>query len=288
MSLPSLQSVDLPNGRMAYRAGGDGPPLLMLHGWGGSSRHWVGAFSLLAGHHTVYAIDMPGYGESPPGYGGGGLRGLEGAALAFIDAMGLGQVGLCGHSLGGAVALLAAAARPSQVARLALVGFGIARSPEEAARSRQIGAQMGAAAALWGPLLALSRPWLALSRPWRQLAWATPPLPTLLAAPLLRRTPDAAALALGVADLVAMDALAALEGAASAGDPQLAQALGRAAMPALVLAGKQDPVFPPSSAAALAAALPSARLSLLDDCGHVPMVEQPATCYAALGTFFAE
>ncbi|MEI7771260.1 MAG: alpha/beta fold hydrolase, partial [Chloroflexales bacterium] len=67
MNIPSPQYIDLPTGRLAYRAGGDGPPLLLIHGWGGSSRHWLGAFVTLAEDHTVYAIDLPGYGESPAG-----------------------------------------------------------------------------------------------------------------------------------------------------------------------------------------------------------------------------
>jgi pimeloyl-ACP methyl ester carboxylesterase len=184
------------------------------------------------------------------------------------------------------VALLTAAARPAQVDQLALVSFGIARSPEEEARARQIGAQIGAAAALWAPWLAMSRPWLAISRPWRQLTWTTPPLPALLAASLLHRIPDASTLALGAADLTSMDALTALESAASQGDLLVMQALGRAAMPALVLSGRQDPVFPPSSAAALSAALPNARTAVIDACGHVPMAEQPEACYDALDSFF--
>jgi pimeloyl-ACP methyl ester carboxylesterase len=172
------------------------------------------------------------------------------------------------------------------VSRLALASFGIARSPEEEARYRDLGAQMGVAAALWAPLLTLSRPWLALSRPWRQIAWTIPPLPGLLAGPMLHRLPEGPILAMGIADVTAMDALAAIEGAASTGDPLLAQSISRAAMPALLLVGKQDRVFPPSSAATLAAAMPDARVTIIDECGHVPMAEQPAMCYSALGAFF--
>ncbi len=287
MDIPSLEYIDLPAGRLAYRRGGDGPPLLLLHGWGGSSRHWMGAFATLAGQHTVYALDMPGFGELPPWPGGSGLRSLAGATLGFMSAMGLERPSLIGHSLGGAVALLVAATRSDQMRRLALVGFGLPRSPEEEAQVVALGAQMGAAAAIWAPWLTLWRPWLALSRSWRQLAWSTPPLPEMLAGPLLHTMPDAAALALGMADLAAMDALASLEGAASQGDPLVAAAAARASMPTLVISGRQDPIFPPSSVAALAEALPDARVALIESCGHVPMAEQPVACYAALGAFFA-
>ena len=288
MNIPALQYIELPTGRMGYRVCGDGPPLLLIHGWGGSSRHWLGAFVTLAESHTVYAIDMPGYGDSPPGTSGSGLRGLSLAVLSFIDTLNLGSIGLCGHSLGAAVALMVAASRPNQVERLALVSFGIARSPEEEARYREMGAQMGTAATLWAPWLTLSRPWLALSRPWRQFAWSTPPLPALLAGPMLHRIPDAPMLALGIADLAAMDALASIEGASSTGDPLLSQAIGRTLMPTLVLGGQQDPVFPPSSGTALTTALTDAYVVTINECGHIPMVEQPAACYTSLGGFFGK
>ncbi|MEI8306193.1 MAG: alpha/beta hydrolase [Chloroflexales bacterium] len=286
MNIPALQYIELPTGRLAYRVGGEGPPLLLIHGWGGSSRHWLAAYVTLTEGHTVYAIDMPGYGESPPGANGSGLRGLSLAVLAFIDTLNCGSVSLCGHSLGGAVALMVAASRPNQVERVALVSFGIARSDEEETRYRDLGTQMGTAAAFWAPWLALSRPWLALSRPWRQLAWSTPPLPTLLAGPMLHHLPDAPLLALGIADLAAMDALSSIEGAASTGDPLLTQAIRRTTMPTLVLGGREDPIFPPSSATALAAALADTHVVIINECGHVPMVEQPAVCYATLGEFF--
>jgi pimeloyl-ACP methyl ester carboxylesterase len=285
MDIPEIQYIDLPAGRMAYRKGGAGAPLLLLHGWGGSSRHWLGAFAALAERNTIYALDLPGFGESPPGPAGG-LRKLAEAALSCIEALGLGRVGMAGHSLGAATALLAAAARPDLVGRVALVSFGLPRSPAEGAQTAAIGTQIGVAAALWAPWLILSRPWLALSRPWRQIALTTPPLPALMAAPLLHRLPEAPALALGIADLTAMDVLAALEGAASQGDPLVVQAAAQAAMPTLVLSGRQDPIFPPSSALALAEAMPSARLGIIEECGHVPMAEQPNACYAALAEFF--
>ncbi|NNJ11702.1 alpha/beta hydrolase [Chloroflexales bacterium ZM16-3] len=286
MNIPAIQHIDLSVGRLAYRKGGDGPPLLLIHGWGGSSRHWLGAFATLAGSHTIYVLDMPGFGESPPGHGVGGLRGMTEAVLAFIDALKLGTVKLGGHSLGGGVALMVAATRPDLVDQLALVSFGLASSPEEEARSTAIGVHLSVTAALWAPWLILARPWLALSRPWRQLAWTTPPLPTLLAAPLIHRLPDAAALAIGVADLTAMDALAAMEGASSQGDPLVKQVASLAAMPALVLSGRQDRIFSPSSTATLANALPYARLTIIDECGHVPMAEQPEICYQELTAFF--
>jgi pimeloyl-ACP methyl ester carboxylesterase len=286
MEIPSLRHIDLPSGRLVYRKAGDGPPLVLLHGWGGSSRYWLGAFAVLTDTHTVYAPDLPGFGESPPRLGSGGLRGLALTVLDFIDVLGLGPIKLGGHSLGGAVALLVTASRPGLVDQLALVSFGLPRSPQEEAYHSGLSVQMSLTVALWAPWLIGWRPWMNLSRAWRQMAWMTPPLPELLARPMLHQIPDPETLAMGIGDMVAMDPLSGLEGAACQGDPLVALALDGAKVPTLVLGGRQDPIFPPVSTTALASALPDASLALIDNCGHVPMAEQPGACYQHLRAFF--
>ncbi len=287
MDIPSLQHIDLPSGRLVYRTYGSGPPLLLLHGWGGSSRHWLGAFAVLANNHTLYAPDMPGFGASPPKVGSGGLRGLANTMIEFIDALGFESLKLAGHSLGGAVALLVAGHRPQHIRQLALVSFGLPRTPHESVYHSGLSIQLSLTVALWAPWLLAWRPWQTISRPWRELTWTTPPLPTLLAQPMIHRLPDPDLLHIGIADLVAMDALSSMEGAASQGDPAVGGAVPRATMPTLVLSGRQDPIFPPASATALAAALPGAALALIDACGHVPMAEQPGVCYQHLRAFFS-
>lgn len=271
---------------ISIREAGSGPPALFLHGWGGSSRYWLPALELLAQHRRVVAIDLPGFGATPPN-GSASFQNLAKTALACADALEYERFAVVGHSLGAGVALLMAAAAPERIERLGLVSFGTAGDALQAAIATNAGLQFTLAAHLWGPWMRFWRPWFALTRPARQLAALTPPLPALMAAPYVHRFPSQAALALGVADLVDMDPLAALESAASIGDPLLAAAVAHATMPVLMIAGKQDRIFPPQSIRALAAALPAAQLAMLDDCGHVPMVEQPTACYAALGGFLS-
>jgi pimeloyl-ACP methyl ester carboxylesterase len=287
--MTELSFVQLPGGRLAYRRAGVGPPLLLIHGWGGSSRHWLGAFATLAERHDLIAPDLPGFGASPPPPGPVTLATLTAAALGLIDALGLPTLAVAGHSLGAAVALLAAAARPGQVARLALASFGLPRSPSEAAAMAGLHAQMRAGASLWAPWLSLWGPWLAATRPLREAAWATPPLPALLAGPMVHRVADLppAALALGAADLAAMDARAAVEAVATTGDPSVVAAAGEVRAPALVVSGRHDRIFPPDAALALQGALAGAGLVMLERCGHVPMVEAPAAFYATLAEFLA-
>lgn len=289
MSFPSPRLVDLPAGRIAYRRAGEGPPLLMIHGWGGSSRYWLGAFTLLAERHDLIALDLPGFGESPPANGPTSLASLTAAVLELCDHLRLEQAAVVGHSLGGGIAMLLAAHRPLLVTRLALVSFGLPRTPVEAAAMGAFHIQLSAAATLWAPWLAFWAPWFAAARPLRTAAWTSPPLPVLLAAPMVRRLPEMpyAAVALGAADLAAMDARAGIEAASTSGDPAVVAAAGLVSAPTLVISGSEDPIFPASAAQALAGAVPNAGLVLIDGCGHVPMAEAPAAFYTTLGAFVA-
>jgi proline iminopeptidase len=72
----------------------------------------------------------------------------------------------------------------------------------------------------------------------------------------------------------------------SLGDFDLLPHLGRVACPTLVVHGRQDPI-PLASSEAAAAAIPGAQLAVLEDCGHVPYVEQPEALFAAVLPFLA-
>ncbi len=73
----------------------------------------------------------------------------------------------------------------------------------------------------------------------------------------------------------------------SLGDFDLVPHLGAVACPTLVVHGRQDPI-PLASSEAAAAAIPGAQLVALDECGHVPYVEQPDALFAAVLPFLAE
>src|SRR5260370_9542999 len=73
------------SGAMAWRAWGAGPPLVLLHGAGGSWTHWIRNVLPLAEHHRVLAAAMPGSGESaapPQPHTADGLAGLAAAGIA--------------------------------------------------------------------------------------------------------------------------------------------------------------------------------------------------------------
>jgi pyruvate dehydrogenase E2 component (dihydrolipoamide acetyltransferase) len=119
---PSVASIEAGGRRFAYHDQGAGePPLVLIHGFGGDLGSWMFNQPALAETRRVIAIDLPGHGGSQKDVGDGSVASLAAAIGAAIDALGLARYHLAGHSLGGAVALAIAGARPQQVASLVLV-----------------------------------------------------------------------------------------------------------------------------------------------------------------------
>lgn len=287
MSLPAPSFVRLPSGRLAYRRAGSGPPIVLVHGWGGSSRHWLGAFVTLRDEYDVIAIDLPGFGDSPPPAMPARLHTLTAATLELIEALELPEIALGGHSLGAAVAMLVAGARPNLVNRLVLTSFGLPRSAIEAELMSCLHVQLILSSMLWAPWLDLWGMWQTAVRPLTQAVSVIPPVPHILAGQVVHdvREVPYPALAVGAADLVAMHARVGLEAATTTGDPTVIGASRAIAAPTLIIGGREDRIFPPDSARALASALPRSGLVLFDRCGHVPMAEQPGPFYGTLGAF---
>ncbi|MCK7624096.1 alpha/beta hydrolase [Streptomyces sp. RS10V-4] len=111
-----------PDGAPAGTGGRDREPALCLHGLGGSSRNWSALMPLLADRLDPEALDLPGFGESPPpadrNYS---VSAQARAVIRHLDAAARGPVHLLGNSMGGAVATRIAAARPDLVRTLTLV-----------------------------------------------------------------------------------------------------------------------------------------------------------------------
>src|SRR5438270_6748535 len=105
--------IDLPDGRFHYLSWGaeraELPAMLLLHGITSSVQSWVRVGPALANRYRVYALDMRGHGDSvKPSPGVYSLRHTADDARAFMQALGLKEPVLIGHSWGGATALVLA------------------------------------------------------------------------------------------------------------------------------------------------------------------------------------
>ena len=125
MSAPREIAVALPHLQLAARVWGDPaqPRLLALHGWLDNAASFDRIAPLLCGKFHIVALDLPGHGWSghrPPGTWYHYIDYL-GDVLAAADALGWERFGLLGHSLGGAVASVLAAACPERIEQLLLI-----------------------------------------------------------------------------------------------------------------------------------------------------------------------
>ncbi|MGW1376781.1 alpha/beta fold hydrolase [Streptomyces sp. NPDC002446] len=97
-------------------------PALYVHGLGGSSQNWSGLMPLLADRVDGEALDLPGFGHSPPPRDGNySVSAQARVIIRYLDAAGRGPVHLIGNSMGGAAATRVAAARPDLVRTLTLI-----------------------------------------------------------------------------------------------------------------------------------------------------------------------
>ena len=126
---PSPQQVDVNGRSLRYlKLGEGGEPAVLVHGFGGDLNNWLFNHEALSAERAVYALDLPGHGESSKNVGDGTVASLAQVVTGFMDALGLPRAHLVGHSLGGAIAAELAATAPDRVRSLSLIAsIGLGR-----------------------------------------------------------------------------------------------------------------------------------------------------------------
>ncbi len=259
--------------RLHHERRGDGPPLVLLHGIGHHWRAWSPVLDQLAARHTVYAVDLPGFGLSPLPAAGADLGSAVRALRAAFADWGLDRPHLAGNSLGGALALeLAVAGAAASVTAFSPAGFA---SPWEARL-----AVANLRALRWGTRLPepVLRAVLA-TRAGRGVGfWLLAGHPGRIAAG--QALADALALRRGpgfepVARHAGRYAFGALPDP-PAGAPALARDQPVTIdVPVTIAWGTRDRILLPRQAERARALLPAARHVALPGAGHVPMFDEP-------------
>jgi pimeloyl-ACP methyl ester carboxylesterase len=231
------------------------PPVLLIHGSGGTHLHWPAEVRRLPGQR-VFAIDLPGHGKSD-GLGHQSVLEYARAIAAFMDKLKLGPAVMVGHSLGGAIALTLALRFPKRALGLGLVGTGarLRVAPailENAANPATFPSAVQAAVEMsYGP-------------------GADPRLKELGAQRMAETRPS----------VLHGDFLACNEF-------DVMDKLEKIDVPALILCGTEDRLTPVKYAEYLRDHLSKARLQTVEGAGHMLPLEQPAAAAAALGEFMA-
>ena len=119
---PDYRWVDVNGHRLRYTVVGEsGPAVILIHGFGGDLGNWLFNQEALAASARVYALDLPGHGQSAKDLRDASVAGLAAVVLGFMDALDLATAHLVGHSLGGAISLQVAATAPARVLSMSLL-----------------------------------------------------------------------------------------------------------------------------------------------------------------------
>lgn len=121
-SSPTYEFTDTAAGRLRYaRRGDEGPAVVLVHGFGGDLDNWLFNIDALAQRARVYALDLPGHGQSTKTLSEPNLDGLAAALREFLAAVEVDSAHLVGHSMGAAVAAKLACDNPDMVQSLTLI-----------------------------------------------------------------------------------------------------------------------------------------------------------------------
>jgi pimeloyl-ACP methyl ester carboxylesterase len=273
------RTVDVHGHPVNFIEAGSGPVLMLIHGMAGTCANWEAVIEPLAINHTVIAPDFPGHGGSAPGGGDYSLGSLASGLRDLLLTLGHERATLVGHSLGGGVALQFTYQFPEMVERLVLVssgGLGPDVSPilraaalpgaelfisATAGVGSRVGSVVGRGLGLVGlrpntDLAEVTRGYATLTDPERRKAFVA----TLRSVVGMQGQRVAALDKLYLAD----------------------------ALPLLLVWGENDPIIPADHAREAHAQLPSSRLEIFEETGHVPQLERPGRFIAVLERFLAE
>jgi 3-oxoadipate enol-lactonase len=247
--------------RMSIELNGEGDPLLMIHGLGGTSNTFTPQTVLLATRMRVIRPDLPGSGRSPTS-GYFSIEMFAEAVIRALGALGVERADLAGHSMGAAICCHVALKQPGLVKSLAL--FGPVLAPPDANRpalrdraalARSEGMQPIADALVQSSTGGLAR---------RE----RPVTMTLIREIIMRQDPEGYARACeALADAVAPD-------------------VSPIRCPTLLVTGEEDSLASPGAVRDIATRIPAARVKLLRQCGHWSTFEQPAETLEILRQFY--
>ena len=226
-----------------YFTGGQGEPLVVIHGGGSGAKGWLRSVAELCEHYRVYVPDLPGFGLSQPMDGNHGMPEFVEFLDDFICNLELERVHLVGHSVGGGIALHYALKFPHKIGKLVLVSSMC----------------LGREVALWVRVLSSSvfcrSLGVAATAALKAVKW----LVNLVYAPLKFVNPlPQAKLNFGKTMVTTLGEQTTV----------LVSHLSKLMMPTLLVWGAKDCIVPVSQAYAAAELIPDCQLHVFEGCGH--------------------
>jgi pimeloyl-ACP methyl ester carboxylesterase len=268
--------------------GGSAPPLVLVHGLGGSHLNWVQVAPALAAERRVLALDLAGFGLTSAARRSATVHANAGLLGRFIREIAGAPAVVAGNSMGGMISILHAHADPAAVAGLVLVDPSLPL-PWQRPDLRVAGAFALYAAPGLGELYL--RAAVRRATPRQQVERVL----DLCFADPARASPDVTEASIQLAayrrnvpgtEHALLQAARSLAGVLARPGQYRAMMAGLR-MPVLLIHGEQDRLVPVAAARAAAAANPPWDVRLLPGVGHTPQLEAPGDVVAAIGAWAA-
>jgi pimeloyl-ACP methyl ester carboxylesterase len=260
-----IKIVSVQGQRIAYLDVGTGPPVILIHGFGGSMWQWEHQQQALSRHFRVITLDLPGFGLSDKPEIDYRPDQLVEYFTGFMDALHIPRAALIGNSMGAGLAIAMALEHPERVTRLVLIG-GLPREVRHKLTSPSIRRALETRAPSW--LVSLGNRLfggLMTESLLREFVHD----PALLTPAVVDRSDRHRRRPGIIAPIMAMrDALPLWES-------DFAGRIGAITHPTLVLWGKEDRVFPLAVGEELHRTIRGSQFVAIPDAGHIPQWEQP-------------
>jgi pimeloyl-ACP methyl ester carboxylesterase len=262
--------------RIAYVRRGQGPPLLLLHGFGEFVETWAYNLDGLSEHFKVFAVDLPGHGFSERDDEPHTVDYLAGFVLGFMDSLGIDRAGLVGRSMSAPVCLSIGVHHPNRASGIVLVSSG--GYDQRVPLAYRLAGVPVLGELMLGPRLlvrertvrmAIRRHFHDSARvpaDWIKTATHYFRLPGRNS--MIRHVVRSNSRVMGRSPLINVNEL-----------------LAGQARPTLLIHGAQDRLMAVDHVRTAVSSVPMARLQVLEGCGHNPQVEMPARFNTAVISF---
>lgn len=255
----TAQTLQVGDATLAYLTAGSGPAMVIVHGVGGHKEDWSDVAKHFAATHTVFAVDMLGFGGSSRSAADLSMAAQAGAIKALLDSKGIAKADVLGNSVGGWVSATFAATYPQMINRLIVVdpaGFKamfegeppVNLFPDDVGQMKK--------------------------------------LLSFVIHSDFAHTDEFAAQAFAKFQASGEKSLVPRLFPALVGSPKLEEVMPKISAPTLVIWGKEDKLFPVALAPYITGLTPGAKSVILDGASHFPQVDQPRAFIEAASAFF--
>jgi pimeloyl-ACP methyl ester carboxylesterase len=256
-----MPTITIPGGETIwYKKTGNGQPVIQIHGSAFGHKNFARMTPLMAENFEVIDFDLPGYGESTGSLREGGMKGIADIVFEFVTALGYAKVHLHGTSFGAMIGVNLAAYHPEIIDRIVFSCF---------LAKYDLAARM------------MRKTWKQAARDSGMKAVTDLTSVAGFARSYYERTEAQLQFEEMYEAFDATDPEAFIKGTETIEQTDLSPLLPKITMPALLLAGKEDNMTPFNPAPSgvgfsmIEKMLPNCEMTVLDDCGHYLVLEQP-------------